>query len=209
MLGIMTTIHPCPLTANIAAISLLSGTSKDNYGQFKLLVSFIIGYVFALVGIAILLNVGLISIPRLSLLFQSVLSAFLGPMLVLVGMILTGMVKTNSLFRALIPGDGFRSHRPAIHIVLMGGLLALSFCPATAFIYFGLLIPLSVEFNQIVLFPLLFGAGALIPIITISIFINSGLVTRLNERWVNRIPVIAGWLLIATGIYISLTQLYL
>jgi cytochrome c biogenesis protein CcdA len=130
-------------------------------------------------------------------------------MLILVGMVLVGMIKINNLFKVFDPDRIYERRRPVIYIFLMGGLLAVSFCPATAFIFFGLLIPLSIDFNQLILFPLLFAAGTLIPIVVVSIFINRGLLANLSERWIKKIPLIAGWLLIVTGIYISLEQLYL
>lgn len=208
MLGIMTTMHPCPLTANIAAISLLSGTSRTKKRLISVLVFFSLGYVFALIGIAVLINFSLISIPRLSIYLQSVFSAFLGPMLIFAGMVLSGMIKLGRPYAGMLPKKEFWTNKPAIYIFLMGALLALTFCPATAFIYFGIMIPLSVDNNQIIVFPLLFATGALLPVVALSILINRGFIVILKERLAQKIPWIAGWTLILSGIYITLDQLY-
>ena len=90
----------------------------------------------------------------------------------------------------------------------MGALLALAFCPATAFIFFGIMIPLSVNNGQIILFPVLYAVGALIPLIIISVLINYGFISVFKERWLKKIPRVAGWILILSGIYITLRQLY-
>ena len=208
LLGIMTTLHPCPLTANVAAISFLSGTARTKKGQLSVLLYFGLGYTMALTGLAALVNFGLLSIPRLSLYLQSVFSAFLGPMLILTGMVLTGMIKLGRSYWGILPGRDFWKGKPPIYILPMGVLLALSFCPATAFIYFGLLIPMSVDSDQVIIFPLLYAVGALVPILVISLFITRGITFKLEDKWTVKIPNIAGWLLILGGIYIALEQLY-
>ncbi len=92
---------------------------------------------------------------------------------------------------------------------LLGDILALTFCPATASIFFGIMVPLSVMHGQLWLFPIIYGLGALFPIITISVLVNRGFVKTLNKKWTTQIPQITGWFLILMGIYISLEQLYL
>ena len=201
-------MHPCPLAANISAISLLSGTPGSKKIQVTLIIFYSLGYMIVLLGIAVLINFGLISIPRLSIYLQSILSSFLGPMLIFVGMVLTEMIKLSLPYKVLYPDKNHWKSNPHIYFFLIGILLALSFCPATAFIYFGLMIPLSVNHSQIVLFPLLYAVGALLPIIATSILISRGLLSNLKEKWAKKIPSISGWILIIIGIYITLKQLY-
>jgi hypothetical protein len=208
MLGMMTTIHPCPMTANIAAISFLSGDSRNKKKQFFTITYFALGYMFALAGIASLINFSLISIPRLSTFLQSVLSAFVGPMLILAGMAVSGMINLNRPFMGVRIDKEHWKKKPAIYIITMGALLALTFCPATAFIYFGIMIPLSINSDQIILFPILFAIGALLPIAAISIMINHGFLILLKEKWAKKLPSTAGGILILTGIYITVAQLY-
>jgi len=208
VLGIMTTLHPCPLAANISAISLLSGSPGSKKNQIILVIFYSLGYMFMLLGIAVLINFGLISIPRLSVYLQSIMSSFLGPMLIFVGMVLTEMIKLTMPYKVLSPRKNQWKSNPHIYFFLIGALLALSFCPATAFIYFGIMIPLSVNHFQIVLYPMLYALGALLPIIVISILINRGLLSNLKDKWTKKIPSISGWILILTGIYITLEQLY-
>ena len=209
MLGIMTTIHPCPMTSNIAAISLMSGWSTNKYSRVSLIISFILGYIFSLVGMAVLLNFSVLSAPKLSVFLQSILSAFLGPLLIVIGMILSNLINLNQFYS----GDRINridwKNKSGLYAFPFGIILALTFCPATASIYFGILIPLSIKNNQVILFPLLYALGASFPIVAVSLLINRGFVRRLKERWIRKIPIITGWVLILIGIYISITQLYL
>lgn len=208
LLGVMTTMHPCPLAANVAALSFLSGTSGSIRRLISIVIFFSLGYVFSLMGIAVIINLGLISIPRLSVYLQSIFSAFLGPMLILVGMVLAEMIKVGRAFKGFLINKESWANKPVIYVFLMGALLAIAFCPATAFIYFGIMIPLSVDSTQIILFPLLYASGALLPIVTISFLLKHGSIVILKEKWVKKIPLIAGWILILSGIYITLEQLY-
>ncbi len=209
MLGIMTTLHPCPMAANIAAISFLSGTTRYKSKKISVLISFGFGYAIALLGLALLISFSLVSIPRLSIILQGVYSLFLGPMLIFIGMVLSEMIHVGHWFKGWMPRRELLQDKTAIYTFFVGTLLALTFCPATAFIFFGILIPLSVNNNQIFLFPVWFALGALIPIASISLLINYGADTVLNTKWVKKIPIVAGWMLIISGIYITLDQLYL
>lgn len=208
-LGIMTTLHPCPLTTNIAAISFISGVSRHKRRQIFAIVNFSLGYMFALLGIALLLNFSMVAIPKLSVFLQSIISAFLGPILILAGMVLTGLINLSRYYKGVQFRKKQLESRTILYSFLLGMMLALAFCPATASLYFGVMIPLSIKSDQIILFPLLYAAGAVLPIAATSILINSGLTNLLNVFWIRKMPVIAGWILIVIGIYITLAQLYL
>jgi hypothetical protein len=89
---------------------------------------------------------------------------------------------------------------------LLGILFALSFCPVSAGLFFGSLIPLSVRGNSPMFYPLLFGFGTGIPVIVFAVMIAFGMhsieavfrgVTKV-ELCVRRIT---GAVFIAAGIY--------
>jgi cytochrome c biogenesis protein CcdA len=91
----------------------------------------------------------------------------------------------------------------------MGILIGLSFCPATAAIFFGILIPLAIRQEQPILYPVLYAAGAGIPLIVISWILYRGSHLVLPERWQKQIPQFTGWLMILIGIYLTIEQIYL
>lgn len=209
ILGLMTTLHPCPMATNIAAISYLSGMSGKGNKRTISQIFFSLGYLFSLLALALLIGLGLISIPHASIFLQSILSSFLGPLLILAGMVLTEMINLGGPVRRLLPRKEHWHNKPVLYTFLMGALLAVAFCPSTAFIYFGIMIPSSVKSGQILFFPMLYAIGALLPIMTVSILVNQGLVQVLREKWAKKIQGVAGLLLILIGIYITIEQLYL
>jgi cytochrome c biogenesis protein CcdA len=123
-------------------------------------------------------------------------------------MVFTDMIRLSRFYKGRF-FTGLPSGRwGGIYALPMGALLALSFCPATAALFFGLLIPLAIQHGQIILFPVLYGMGAFIPLISLVILIIQGKKRIMGEKWQKTIPLIAGWLLIITGIVLSLLKIY-
>ncbi|RLI47864.1 MAG: hypothetical protein DRP09_21995 [Candidatus Thorarchaeota archaeon] len=89
----------------------------------------------------------------------------------------------------------------------------MSFCPASAGLYFGSLIPLSVKYESRVLFPLLFGVGTALPVFVFAILIALGTravgrafekITQF-ERWARRVT---GAIFLVVGVYLSLAFIF-
>ncbi|RJP19869.1 MAG: sulfite exporter TauE/SafE family protein, partial [Deltaproteobacteria bacterium] len=87
------------------------------------------------------------------------------------------------------------------------------FCPVSAALFFGSLVPLSVAKGSPVIYPLLFGFGTGIPVIAFAVMIAFGMrsieaafrgVTRI-ERWVRRT---AGAVFIVAGIYYAAVYIF-
>jgi cytochrome c-type biogenesis protein len=58
--------------------------------------------------------------------------------------------------------------------VLLGILFALSFCPVSAALFFGSLIPLAVSHDSSMLLPAMYGIGTGIPVIVFAIALSLG-----------------------------------
>lgn len=209
ILGAITTMHPCPMTTNIAAISLMSGWSaKERRGSYPLIL-FVLGYTGAYMALSALLGAGLFIKSTLSYYLQNIISIFLGPILIFVGMILTDLIPLNRIFRNRIFSQVQHKKWSGIYALPMGALLALGFCPATAAIFFGILIPLAVQHKQVILFPAFYGVGASIPLVSIAMLIIQGKRISFIKRWQRWVPIIAGWILILAGIVLSLQRIFL
>jgi len=145
-LGILTSISPCPLATNIAAISFIGRRIGRTRVVFFTGLLYTLGRMLTYVVLGTLLVTSVLSIPQVSHLLQKYMNKFLGPILILVGMILLELIRFN------IPGSGL-SEKMQKRVELLGiwgaGLLgivfALSFCPISAALFFGSLIPLSVK----------------------------------------------------------------
>ncbi len=207
--GIMTTFHPCPLTTNIASVSMLIGWSARGRDRSLTLLLFILRYLFTYLIIAILLSSGALSVPRISYLLQVTINYFMGPALVLVGMLLADLLNLNRIYKGRILLYIRSWNWSGFYAFPFGAMIALSFCPATAVIFFGILLPLSVNHDQHILFPLLYAFGASIPLITISALMNQGVRLSKNPLLVKFLPKVSGWILIVIGIILSVQRIYL
>ena len=92
-LGILTSISPCPLATNIAAVSYV-GTQVDRPRRVVWAgLLYAAGRAVAYVAVGGLLVLGLLSAPRLSHGLQRWMTAALGPLLLLTGLVLLGAVR--------------------------------------------------------------------------------------------------------------------
>jgi cytochrome c-type biogenesis protein len=210
-LGILTSISPCPLATNVAAISYL-GRRVDSprhvlgggllYTAGRTATYVTLGFVFVM---------GLLSMPETSQFLQRHMNRILGPVLIVAGALLFEVV------RPVLPGLGRNGEQLRQRLVAkgvwgalpLGALFALSFCPVSAALFFGSLVPLAVRFDSPVLLPSLYGAGTALPVVAFAVLIAFG------ARWVakafNRLSVVERWarrltavVFVGVGIYMTL-----
>ncbi|MBL7221532.1 MAG: sulfite exporter TauE/SafE family protein [Phycisphaerae bacterium] len=213
-LGILTSISPCPLASNIAAISFIS----RRVGQTKhVLLSGLLytaGRTIAYMALAVVILAGLLATDDVARFFQRYLNQMLGPVLILVGMLLLGMLGSAVSLNFVGQGTQQRAAKGgAWWSLLLGILFALSFCPVSAGLFFGALIALSAANESRVLLPALFGVGTALPVAVFAFLIAFGsqyvgrAFNRLTqiERWVRTIT---GAVFILAGLYYCLTYIY-
>ncbi|MFH0840096.1 MAG: aromatic aminobenezylarsenical efflux permease ArsG family transporter [Candidatus Omnitrophota bacterium] len=210
-LGILTSISPCPLATNIAALSFLS--KKITHPKTVLLsgISYTIGRMLAYAILGFLIVKFLLSAPLVANFLQKHMNKALGPILIIIGLFLVDILKfdipsltisekhQNKLVGSGIFGAG-----------ILGFIFALSFCPISAALFFGSLIPLAVEHKFGLSLPLIYGIGTGLPVLAFALAIAIG-ITSLN-RWfhkINKLEIyarkITGAIFIAVGIYYVLT----
>jgi len=164
---------------------------------------------YLLVGIIVV--AGILSIPGMSNFLQEYMNKILGPLLIIVGVILLGLIKViwsnvagSAWVQSKAEGNGLWGAG------LLGIAFALSFCPVSAALFFGSLIPLAVGVGSTIAYPLVFGIGTGLPVIVFAILLAYGTKTvgkaynRLKqiEYWMRRIT---GAIFIIVGIYYILT----
>lgn len=213
-LGILTSISPCPLATNIAAISWLTKGLGSPVRVFAAGAFYTLGRAVTYVAIAFLLVAGLASIPQVSEVLQTHINRWLGPVLILVGMFLLGLLEFR--FSTRVSGGKLEQKlqdRGLWGAGFLGILLALSFCPVSAALYFGSLLPLAVQHKSSVGLPALFGIGTGLPVLAFAWLLAAGarsvsmVFDRLSavERYAR--PVTGG-VFVAAGIYLSLVHIY-
>lgn len=208
-LGIITTLHPCPLTTNIAAVSLLSGWTSKYKKSIYPFILFITGYVAVFIIIATLISSGVYIRSAVSIYLQNSMQLLIGPLLILVGMVLADLLRTDRFYSGRIFKWLKKKQWRGFYALPMGALLALSFCPATAAVFFGILIPLTIQHDQIIVFPLFYSLGATLPLIGVVVMVKKGGRLFFSQKWQKMIPYLAGWIIICIGIFISINQIFL
>ena len=184
-LGILTSISPCPLATNLAALSFV--TVRINNPRRVLLagILYTIGRAVAYVALAALIVTSLLAIPDVAFYLELYGNRVLGPALIVVGALLLGLLRIPVPGSTLPQRVGHRAEKwgPA-GAFLLGGAFALSFCPVSAALYFGSLMPLLVERGSPVLLPTFYGMGTSIPVLVCAILATTGvkLAGRITER---------------------------
>jgi len=209
--GIFTTINPCPLTTTVAAIGFLTSYGKRTERILMVILFFVLGYLSAYLILAIVLSSGIIAVQGLSEVLQKYFSALIGPIFIIAGMIQLELISIKiPRFNSKAVSFFTRTKWSGMQALPMGFLIALGFCPATAAIFFGILIPLAINYEQPVLFPLLYALGAALPLTAISLFVlASGRQAGKERKWQKILPLLGGWLLIFAGIYLTIRRIWL
>jgi cytochrome c-type biogenesis protein len=213
-LGILTSVSPCPLASNIAAVSWLGMQSGRPRHVLIAGMLYTLGRIATYTTVGLVLSLGLLSLTALSLDLQRYGNMALGPLLVLAGMFLL------ELLRIRLPSKGilaFAAERPKRWGLwgapVLGLLFALSFCPVSGALFFGSLIPLAAGSRQPILVPAAYGVGTAIPVVAVSIALAIGgdAVSRRFTRF-SRFEGVArrvtGVIFVGAGAYLSLKYIF-
>ncbi len=139
-LGLLTSISPCPLATNIAAISYVGRKVGDTWSVIYAGLLYTLGRCVLYATLAQLLTITAMSIPAASVFLQKYMHFVLGPIFLLLGMFLVGLISFVS--GGTMMSKGMQQRVDAMGVwgaFLLGVLFALSFCPTSAAWFFGLL----------------------------------------------------------------------
>jgi cytochrome c-type biogenesis protein len=212
--GILTSISPCPLATNITAISFVGRRTGSTSGVLLSGLLYTLGRALVYTAIGVLLVSSLLSAPTVSLTLQTWMNKLLGPILILVGMVMLGLLRFTLRGRGMSDGLQRRVERwGLLGALALGCLFALSFCPVSATLFFGSLLPLAVKHESGVLLPFVYGIGTALPVVVFAVILAFGArwlgkaferVTQI-ERWMRWAT---GIIFIGVGIYMSLVYVY-
>lgn len=212
--GILTSISPCPLATNIAAISFIARKVEKMRAVLLSGLLYAVGRTVAYLVLGAMIMAGVLASGEIALFLQKYLNQALGPVLILVGMLLLGLLGSTVSITLVGTGVQERASKGGIGwAALLGMLFALSFCPVSAGLFFGVLIPLSAANESMVILPLVYGIGTATPVIAFALliaFASQRLGSAFNrltqiERWVR---LITGFIFVVAGIYYSLSYVY-
>ena len=206
-LGILTSISPCPLAANIAAVSFLSKKINHPGLVLRSSVAYVAGRMLAYAVLGVVIITSLASVPATANFLQKYMNKILGPVLLIAGLFLLDIIKMN------IPGFSV-SHNKQTALAgsgakgsfILGAIFALSFCPIAAALFFGSLIPLALKSSYGITLPFFYGIGTGIPAVVFALGIAMGVTSF--SKWLRKVAVlelytrkITGVIFIFVGIY--------
>ncbi|QSH40089.1 aromatic aminobenezylarsenical efflux permease ArsG family transporter [Lentisphaerota bacterium ZTH] len=214
-LGILTSISPCPLATNIAAVSFVGQQVESTKNLLFTGIMYTAGRALTYGVIGILLVESFLSAPVISHLLQKYMNLLLGPVLIVVGMVLLEMISLNFAYNMVSERIKQRAGKAgAWGALLLGILFALSFCPISAVLFFGSLLPLAVKTGSGILLPAVYGLATGVPVLFFSFILALGtkqLASAYNklaafEKWGRRTT---GILFIIIGVYYCFTRIWL
>lgn len=207
-LGLMTAISPCPLATNIAALGYVSRRVTERKYSLITGALYTLGRMFSYSIIGIIIIVAGFEIPGVASFLQDFGEQILGPLLIVIGvlMLIANRIPLNLGGGKLSSMGAKVADRGMLGGFLLGVLFALAFCPYSALLFFGVLIPLALKSTGGVTLPAVYAIGTGLPVLVFGILLSAG-VARVS-RWFNAVTraekvirVVISIIFIGIGIY--------
>jgi cytochrome c-type biogenesis protein len=213
-LGILTSISPCPLATNVAAMSFIGRGIASPRRVVLTGVFYTLGRMLAYAALAALLISSVLAVPEVSFFLEMNMNKILGPLLIVVGLLLLEVLPfrfSTSLLTARIQSRV--EHWGLLGAGLLGMIFAMSFCPVSAALYFGSLLPLAMAHGSAVALPSVYGIGTGLPVFGFAVLVALG-AQRVSkafnrlvefEKWARRIT---GAVFILVGLKLVLNYIF-
>ena len=203
----MTAISPCPLATNITATAFISKNISSRRKVFLsgLLYSLGRGFSYTAIGLILYFGASKFHIARF---FNQNGEKYLGPLLILIGLIMLNIIKLNFLGKSNFQEKlslKFKD-KGLLGSFLIGVVFALAFCPYSGALFFGMLIPMTITSADGLYLPIIFAFGTGLPVIlfTYLLAFTAGKVGVFYNR-ITKIEkvmrTVAGVVFILTGLY--------
>jgi cytochrome c-type biogenesis protein len=200
ILGLMTAISPCPLATNITAIGFISKDIENKKKIFYNGLWYTLGRAISYTGLGVILYFGA-SKFQIAKFFQSHGEKFLGPLLIIVGILMFDFIRIKfpgfGKIREKMQNSGKKQNWWSA--LLLGIVFALAFCPYSGVLYFGMLIPMSVSSPEGLFLPFVFAIATGLPVIIIAWILAFSLSSvggfynkvKIFEKWFRRIVAVS------------------
>ena len=165
VLGLLTAISPCPMATNITAIGFISKDVENRKRVFMNGLVYTGGRALSYTILALILFFGADQL-KISGVFQQYGEKFIGPLLVLIGLLMLDVLKIRfpgfSKLKGKMQNRGYSNYWD---VLLLGIVFALAFCPYSGVLYFGMLIPMTISSASGLYLPVVFAFATGIPVI--------------------------------------------
>jgi cytochrome c biogenesis protein CcdA len=207
-LGVLTAISPCPLATNVAAVGFLGRHASRPARAMLSSFVYVLGRTVCYTALAAGLSMGLLAAVHTSSALGRIGGILVGPVLIVTGAMMLGLLPAPSFGGAsakLMQRLGSRGD--LLGAGLLGVLFALSFCPSSAALFFGGLLPLATKSDSVIWVPAVYGAATGVPVLIFAVLLASG--SNHVGRVFQRVQQVEKHLRIATAILILGIGLYL
>lgn len=205
-IGLMTAISPCPLATNITAVAYASKRIGNSRHTVLVGIFYTLGRVFTYVALASLIVWFGLNMQAVSFFLQRYGEMLIGPLLIIMGALML------NIFRLGFSGPGLNklkerlAHKGFLGSFLLGVVFALAFCPFSAVLFFGMLIPLAIQSRDALLIPAVFAIATGLPVIILSLVLVYS-VSKLGTV-MNRLQTYEKWMRSAVAVTFILVGAY-
>jgi len=207
VLGLMTSISPCPLATNITATAFISKNISSKKKVFLSGIVYSLGRAFSYTTIGLILYFGANKF-HIARFFNQNGEKYLGPLLIIVGLIMLNIIKLNFLGKSNFQeklSEKFKD-KGLLGSFLIGVVFALAFCPYSGALYFGMLIPMTISSVNGLYLPIIFAFGTGIPVILFTYLLaftagKIGVFYTKITKIEKVMRLVAGIVFILTGLY--------
>lgn len=206
--GLLTSISPCPLATNIAAMSYIAKEAHRPAAVLTRALLYAVGRLAAYVILAVVVVTGLLSVPAVARFLERNMNLIIGPLLILVALFLFDVIQfSGPSVGAGVALQNLVKKARWLGPLILGFVFALTFCPVSAGLFFGSLIPLAVQSESRLLVPGIYGVGTALPVAGFAVILSLGVTTVAStfqtitkvEFWARRIT---GGIFVLAGIYL-------
>lgn len=206
-LGLMTAISPCPLATNITATAYIAKAVSDRKKVLLSGILYTMGRMLSYTTLAALMYYG-VSQFRVARLLQGNGEKYLGPLLIIIGLVMLGVIRLNFLSKGGITDrltERFKGKGLTGSFVL-GIVFALAFCPYSGALFFAILVPMTLSASAGLAMPVVFSIGTGLPVIFFA-FVIAYSMERVG-RYFSAIQKVEKIMRIAAGVTFMATGLY-
>jgi cytochrome c biogenesis protein CcdA len=141
-------------------------------------------------------------------LFQGNGERFIGPVMILIGLVLLGVIKLSFLSKGNITNrlsERFKD-KGLLGSFLLGVIFALAFCPYSGALFFAMLIPMTLSSSAGLGLPVVFSIGTGLPVIFFAFVIafsleKLGMYFKAITKVEKVMRIVAGITFLLTGLY--------
>ncbi|OZM57390.1 cytochrome C biosynthesis protein [Lottiidibacillus patelloidae] len=208
ILGLVAALAPCQFTGNISAITIFGNQSLQKRLAWKEVFFFILGKIVVFSSIGLLVWVLGKEFQQTLTLYFPYFRKVIGPILIILGLFMIGIIKMNWTLRLFKLPDSLKSGR--LGSFFMGVSFSIAFCPTMFVLFFITLMPIVLSSSFGVILPSVFAIGTSIPVI-LTVFLlwyfklDGRLMKKQGRRLGSYVQKAAGLLMIILGIIDTIT----